>query len=131
MCGILGSWTNQPIARSVADAALSAIEHRGPDDEGRLFDGNVFLGMRRLAVIDLDGGQQPLWNETGDCAVVMNGEIYNYVELSRELRQRGHCLASDSDTVVVIDWCWPATDLARSRCIIRGPRMAGWFLRLS
>ncbi len=102
MCGILGSWTNRPIARSVADAALSAIDHRGPDDEGRLFDGNVFLGMRRLAVIDLEGGQQPLWNETGDCAVVMNGEIYNYVELSRELRQRGHCLASDSDTEVAV-----------------------------
>ena len=102
MCGILGSWTNRPIAGGVADRALAAIRHRGPDDEGRLVDGNVFLGMRRLAVIDLEGGQQPLWNETGDCAVVMNGEVYNYRELARELRSGGHCLSSDSDTEVAV-----------------------------
>lgn len=102
MCGILGSWTNRPLDPLVADRALSAIRHRGPDDEGRLVDGNVFLGMRRLAVIDLEGGQQPLKNETGDCAVVMNGEIYNYRELAEDLRAAGHRLATDSDTEVAV-----------------------------
>ena len=76
MCGILGSWTARPVESGVADEALSAIFHRGPDDEGRLGDGNVFLGMRRLAVIDLQGGRQPVTTESGDCAVVMNGEIF-------------------------------------------------------
>jgi len=102
MCGILGSWTSRPVDPGAADRALAAIYHRGPDDEGRLIDGNVFLGMRRLAVIDLEGGQQPLRNEAGDCAVVMNGEIYNYRELARELRRAGHRLATDSDTEVVV-----------------------------
>lgn len=102
MCGILGSWTSRPVDPAVADRALAAIRHRGPDDEGRLVDGNVFLGMRRLAVIDLEGGRQPLKNESSDCAVVMNGEIYNYRELAGELRRGGHSLATDSDTEVAV-----------------------------
>jgi asparagine synthase (glutamine-hydrolysing) len=102
MCGILGSWTTRPVDPDVAEVALSAIRHRGPDDEGRLVDGNVFLGMRRLAVIDLEGGRQPLKNESGDCAVVMNGEIYNYRELAGGLRRGGHRLATDSDTEVAV-----------------------------
>ena len=102
MCGILGSWTTRPVESGVADGALSAIFHRGPDDEGRLVDGNVFLGMRRLAVIDLQGGRQPVKNESGDCAVVMNGEIYNYRELATRLKVAGHRLATDSDTEVAV-----------------------------
>ena len=102
MCGILGSWTTRSVESDVADGALSAIFHRGPDDEGRLVDGNVFLGMRRLAVIDLQGGRQPVKNESGDCAVVMNGEIYNYRELATRLIVAGHRLATDSDTEVAV-----------------------------
>ena len=102
MCGILGSWTRLPLEPSVLDDALARIVHRGPDDEGRFSEGGVFLGMRRLAVVDLETGRQPLFNEQRTCAVVMNGEIYNYRELSGLLRQAGHVLSTASDTEVAV-----------------------------
>ena len=102
MCGILGGWTRRPIDPTSWDRALERIAHRGPDDEGRFSEGTVFLGMRRLAVIDLTGGQQPLFNEQRTCAVVMNGEIYNYRELSVALRKAGHQLQTASDTEVAV-----------------------------
>ena len=102
MCGILGSWTQRPLEPGVRDDALSRILHRGPDDEGQFSDGGVFLGMRRLSVVDLETGRQPLFNEQRTCAVVMNGEIYNYRELARSLRQAGHMLSTASDTEVAV-----------------------------
>ena len=102
MCGILGSWTQRPLAPGIRDDALSRIVHRGPDAEGQFSDGGVFLGMRRLSVVDLETGRQPLFNEQRTCAVVMNGEIYNYRELARSLRQAGHMLSTASDTEVAV-----------------------------
>ncbi|MFP6768301.1 MAG: asparagine synthase (glutamine-hydrolyzing) [Planctomycetaceae bacterium] len=102
MCGILGAWTRRPLGLETRDEALEKIQHRGPDDEGRFSQGGVFLGMRRLAVVDLESGRQPLFNERRTCAVVMNGEIYNYRELAASLRKAGHRLSTESDTEVAV-----------------------------
>src|SRR6516164_8300028 len=84
----------------------AAMAHRGPDAEGLLLDDvrapNVAVGMRRLSIIDLPGGQQPIWNESGDVAVVFNGEIYNYRELRERLSAAGHKFKSDSDTETLV-----------------------------
>jgi asparagine synthase (glutamine-hydrolysing) len=83
----------------------AALSHRGPDGQGLFFDPQlpVYLGHRRLAIIDLDGGNQPMWNEDGAVGVIFNGEIYNHAELRRELVSRGHRFASGhSDTEVLV-----------------------------
>jgi len=74
------------------------IRRRGPDDDGFFFDGHAGLGMRRLAIIDVNSGRQPVYNEDGTVAVVFNGEIYNYRELREDLLKRGHTLVTNSDT---------------------------------
>ena len=79
-----------------------AIRHRGPDDEGIHVSGQAGIGMRRLSIIDLEGGHQPIFNETGTCSLVMNGEIYNYRELRAELISRGHTLRTESDTETLV-----------------------------
>ena len=83
-----------------------AMAHRGPDAEGFLLNDvrapNVAVGMRRLSIIDLPGGQQPIWNESGDVAVVFNGEIYNYRELRERLSAAGHKFKTDSDTETLV-----------------------------
>jgi asparagine synthase (glutamine-hydrolysing) len=80
----------------------TAIRRRGPDGSGHLYTGNVGLAMRRLAIIDLEGGQQPIYNQSRTAAVVFNGEIYNYRKLREELLSRGHEFATHSDTEVII-----------------------------
>lgn len=80
---------------------LQTIRHRGPDDEGVYLEGSLALGMRRLSIIDLVGGKQPIYNEDRSVAVVFNGEIYNYREIAERLRERGHKLATASDTEVI------------------------------
>jgi asparagine synthase (glutamine-hydrolysing) len=80
----------------------NTIVHRGPDDEGIHVRGNVGLGMRRLSIIDLSGGQQPIYNEDRTVAVVFNGEIYNFQELRLELEKRGHEFRTHSDTEVIV-----------------------------
>ncbi|MCD6726516.1 MAG: asparagine synthase (glutamine-hydrolyzing) [Solirubrobacteraceae bacterium] len=102
MCGIAGridpgGHHDEVLLRRMCDA----IEHRGPDSAGYLVDGGVMLGMRRLAVIDLAGGEQPMFNEDRSVAVVFNGEIYNHDELRADLRRRGHSFATRSDTEVI------------------------------
>ena len=79
-----------------------AIAHRGPDAEGFWIDGNAGLAHRRLSIIDLEGGDQPIGNEDGTVQVVFNGEIYNYRELRRELESRGHTFRTFSDTEVIV-----------------------------
>jgi asparagine synthase (glutamine-hydrolysing) len=81
---------------------VGIIMHRGPDASGILLDGPMAMGMRRLSILDLDGGHQPLYNEDRSVAVVYNGEIYNYVELRSWLASRGHQLRSDGDTEVLV-----------------------------
>jgi asparagine synthase (glutamine-hydrolysing) len=105
VCGITGI-LNFDASRAGDPAILSrmlqSIVHRGPDDEGTIVDGEAALGMRRLSIIDLQGGHQPIYDESGRFGVLFNGEIYNYRELQKELRARGHHLRTDSDTEVIV-----------------------------
>ncbi|HEX6209906.1 MAG TPA: asparagine synthetase B, partial [Methylomirabilota bacterium] len=105
MCGIYGLYLADP-ARPVREATLramgEAVRHRGPDESGLLTDGAFGFGMQRLSIIDLKTGHQPLGNEDGSVQVVFNGEIYNYRELAQDLLQRGHVLATTSDTEVIV-----------------------------
>ena len=105
MCGITGFISVDPsrpadpgILRSMTDA----IAHRGPDDAGFHVEGGVALGMRRLSIIDLETGQQPISNEDGSIWVVFNGEVYNYLELREGLISRGHRFKTRSDTEVLV-----------------------------
>ncbi len=107
MCGITG-WANLDArvvpmdgARELLHSMCERITHRGPDSEGLMTQAGVALGMRRLAVIDLQTGEQPFWNEDRSVAVVLNGEIYNYRELRANLEKRGHRFVSASDTEVL------------------------------
>ena len=104
MCGICGIWTGVDSANVDArmDRMLQTIVHRGPDGEGRLDRPGVALGMRRLAIIDVAGGDQPIFNEDGSVAVVFNGEIYNFAELRTDLERRGHHFATRCDTEVLV-----------------------------
>jgi asparagine synthase (glutamine-hydrolysing) len=104
MCGITGFLAlgnAQPANAQTLDAMCRAMTHRGPDDQGMWLAGPVGLGMRRLAVIDVAAGQQPMTNEDGSLKVVFNGEIYNYPELRARLLARGHQLHTHSDTEVL------------------------------
>ena len=94
MCGIYGmlSFDGAPADRGQIAAMGQRSLHRGPDDEGIFLDGAVGIGMRRLSIIDLAGGHQPLCNEDRSLWLVANGEIYNYRELSRDLQRDGHRL---------------------------------------
>lgn len=106
MCGIYGTLALRGDAPRPAASALERMAavtvHRGPDDEGRYVDAQVALGMRRLSIIDVAGGHQPISNEDGTLHVVCNGEIYNYRELGAELQAKGHCFRTRSDTEVLV-----------------------------
>ncbi|HYH45945.1 MAG TPA: asparagine synthase (glutamine-hydrolyzing), partial [Thermoanaerobaculia bacterium] len=94
--------SSDPSDRAALAAMVDALSHRGPDGRGLLLAGPFALGHARLAILDLAGGRQPIWNEDRTAAVVVNGEIYNYRELRRGLEQRGHRFATDSDCEVVV-----------------------------
>lgn len=103
MCGIAGFVGTGD--RQILEAMTDSLAHRGPDDRGFHEDGanHVFLGHRRLAIRDIDGGRQPMWNAEGTVCVVYNGEVYNHLELRRELEAKGHVFRSDhSDTEVLV-----------------------------
>jgi len=105
MCGIAGYVnldSRRPADPAVLRSMTDAILHRGPDDSGFHLDGPVALGMRRLSIIDLETGRQPISNEDGTVWVVFNGEIYNYLELREHLTSRGHRLRTRSDTEVLV-----------------------------
>jgi len=105
MCGIAGfaGWNKSPDETKATLARMcGAIEHRGPDDEGHFIGPRVGLGMRRLSIIDVQGGKQPISNETADVHVVFNGEIYNHHELRSQLEMRGHAFATRSDTETIV-----------------------------
>lgn len=106
MCGICGKLQSDPEASvepGVLDRMVAAISHRGPDGRGTHLAGPVGLGHRRLSIIDLsDSGSQPMCNENGTVWIVFNGEIYNYLELRKQLIQRGHVFRSTTDTEVII-----------------------------
>jgi len=100
MCGICGLVGDHDPA--LIERMLDRLVHRGPDEEGTHHDSSVALGVRRLQIIDPTGGHQPVRNETGSVWAVLNGEIYNYRELRRELIQKGHRFQSDCDTEVLV-----------------------------
>jgi asparagine synthase (glutamine-hydrolysing) len=104
MCGIAGklNLNGSPVDRAVVTAMLESIRHRGPDGDGIYLKQNVALGHRRLAIIDLHTGQQPLANEDDTVWITFNGEIYNYQELRADLLTRGHRLRTQSDTEVIV-----------------------------
>jgi asparagine synthase (glutamine-hydrolysing) len=104
VCGICGivALDGGAVDHERLESMCEALAHRGPDAVGTLVDGPVALGMRRLSIIDLEGGDQPIANENGTINVVQNGEIYNYRELRAELERNGHRLATQSDTEVLV-----------------------------
>jgi asparagine synthase (glutamine-hydrolysing) len=102
MCGIAGIATRGAIpARELIRAMCDVMRHRGPDGEGIHVAAGIGMGMRRLAVIDLATGDQPVTNESGTVHVVFNGEIYNYRELRAELLAKGHHFRGQSDSEVI------------------------------
>src|SRR6476661_1497441 len=103
MCGIAGFYLfKQPASPGLVKAMCDQIIHRGPDDEGVHVDGGCGIGMRRLSIIDLSSGHQPIANEDGSIWVVFNGEIYNFQELRDDLGRRGHQFRTHSDTEVLV-----------------------------
>ena len=105
MCGIAGvlNLSGHPVEDpELATRMASALVHRGPDEGGFLKDGPLAFGFRRLSIIDVDGGHQPVPNETQTIWTMLNGEIYNFLELRNELQQRGHHFQTNSDTEVIV-----------------------------
>jgi asparagine synthase (glutamine-hydrolysing) len=104
MCGICGIFDTKghPVDRDLLVRMNTRIRHRGPDGEGMYFGPGVGLANRRLSIIDLEGGGQPIANEDDSVNVVFNGEIYNYVELRDELKKKGHVFRTQSDTEVIV-----------------------------
>jgi asparagine synthase (glutamine-hydrolysing) len=102
MCGICGRYSPDGVEAADLQPMLDSMAYRGPDDEGIYVNGRIGMGSRRLSVIDLPGGRQPLSNEKGTIWIVHNGEIYNYRELRRELEESGHVFRTESDTEVIV-----------------------------
>ena len=102
MCGIAGFVGARADMQEILQKMTDRIAHRGPDGEGHYIDGPVALGHRRLSIIDLEGGRQPMFNEDGSLAVVFNGEIYNFQPLREELIAAGHTFATRCDTEVLL-----------------------------
>jgi asparagine synthase (glutamine-hydrolysing) len=103
MCGICGAvdFSGAANAAEVVRLMTPTMQHRGPDDEGYLDREPLSLGMRRLSIIDVEGGHQPIFNEDGTIGVVLNGEIYNFQELQQQLKDRGHNFRTRSDSEVI------------------------------
>ena len=104
MCGICGivNFESDPVDRLVIERMTNALVHRGPDDAGYFVEGQVGLGHRRLSIIDLSGGRQPIFNEDRSAAIVFNGEIYNYRDLAAVLTTAGHTFRTRSDTETIL-----------------------------
>ena len=104
MCGIVGfvNSNSRAASREMLEEMNACIVHRGPDEDGFFVKENVGLAMRRLAIIDLKGGQQPIFNEDKTAAIVFNGEIYNFQEIKKDLESRGHRFQTNCDTEVIV-----------------------------
>ena len=105
MCGITGFAERNhkaETARRIVKGMADLITYRGPDGEGYYVDDQVALGHRRLSIIDLEGGKQPMFNEDGSLVCIFNGEIYNFQTLREELIAAGHTFATRSDTEVLL-----------------------------
>ena len=104
MCGIVGIVRNdgKPVDEQLLARMNDAIRHRGPDEDGFYINGSAGLAMRRLAIIDLKCGQQPIHNADRSSWIVFNGEIYNYLELREKLEKLGHTFYTNSDTEAIV-----------------------------
>ena len=102
ICGLLNLKLEPVVDRERIDQMSARLEHRGPDSHGKFELPHVALAIRRLSIIDLQTGDQPLANETGDVTLVFNGEIYNYRELRQQLLERGHKFKTHSDGEVIV-----------------------------
>ena len=104
MCGILGqfNFAGEPADQRLVKNMARTLQHRGPDDENFYFDKNIGLGHRRLSIIDLENGRQPMHNEDSTIWLVSNSEIYNFIELRQELKSKGHTFFTESDTEVIV-----------------------------
>ena len=102
MCGICGKYSPSGVKTEELDAMLDTIVHRGPDDSGCYVNANIGLGSRRLSIIDLETGNQPISNEDGTVWIVYNGEMYNYKSLRTQLESKGHLFRTGSDTEVIV-----------------------------
>ena len=102
ICGVYNAQSGEPVSEQLIEHMTHLISHRGPDDSGAYLDGPVGLGFARLSIIDLDGGHQPMSNETGDIWIVFNGEIWNYQVLRKELTEKGHQFRTNCDTETII-----------------------------
>ena len=119
MCGFIGvvNKSQKEVDVGVMQTMASVINHRGPDEEGMMIEGPVGFFHKRLSIIDLATGQQPM--TVDDCTIVFNGEIYNYIELRENLLRRGRKFSTTSDTEVILHLylelgdSWPAQDTPR------------------
>jgi len=104
MCGIAGfvNVSPGPEAEAILRRMTAILTHRGPDDSGFFSDGTAFLGYRRLSIIDVAGGHQPMSNEAGSCWLTYNGEIYNHAALRQELERAGHRYRTRCDTESIL-----------------------------
>ncbi len=104
MCGICGVFerSGRPVSSELIEDMSSVLAHRGPDGSGKFVEGAIGLGHRRLSIIDLGGGAQPITNEDDTLQLIFNGEIYNYIELREELEKQGHKFKTRSDTEVIV-----------------------------
>ena len=114
ICGVIGI-ESRDAGEALTRRMMAAMIHRGPDEDGILVAPPVAVGMRRLSIIDLPGGTQPVWNETESVAVVFNGEIYNFAALRKELETLGHRFRTHSDTETIVH----AYEAWGERCVER------------
>jgi asparagine synthase (glutamine-hydrolysing) len=101
ICGIIHDDPSRPVDREVLRSMNRTLLHRGPDDEGYYLGHGVGIAMRRLAIIDVQGGQQPMCSEDGEVIAVCNGEIYNFLQLRKELQEKGHTFRTGADTEIL------------------------------
>jgi len=104
MCGICGiyNFDKEPVNSELLEKMNDSMALRGPDDKGIFIDKDFGMAMRRLSIIDIEGGHQPISNEDQSIYTILNGEIYNYIELRRDLESQGHKFSTDSDTEVIV-----------------------------
>lgn len=102
ICGIVNFRSGEPVDHAAIEKMTQVLTHRGPDDDGMFVEGRAGLGFRRLSIIDLSGGHQPIFNEDDSAAIVFNGEIYNYRDLASTLTAAGHTFKTRSDTETIL-----------------------------
>lgn len=102
MCGIVGFVSTIDNKQEIIQNMMDRIVHRGPDSSGLYTDDNIALGFRRLSIIDLEGGTQPIFNEDNTKVILFNGEVYNYQPLQKDLKEKGHVFTTDADTEVIL-----------------------------